>query len=469
MRQTARACAAQPGLRRVLTLPGLVLFGLVYLVPLTVFTTYGLVSLETGGRLPTAYLLTLCAMLFTAQSYAVMGRAFPVAGSAFTFARLTFGASAGFLAGWALLLDYLFLPMINYLVIGIYLGTEFPGVAPWVFVLACIVLVTVLNHVGIASIARVNVVLIAAQAVFIVVFAALALHHLDGIAGPIDLLAPLRGSAAYAARGVDPSVGWGPLFSGAAMLCLSFLGFDAVSTMAEESAHPTRDIPRAVLLVTLGGGLLFIALAYLSHLVLPEPTCLPALDPKCAFGDNGSLDVMNRAGGRLLSVFFVAAYVAGAFGSALTAQASVCRILYCMGRDGLLPGPLAALSARYRTPTAAIGVVSLLSLLAIWIDLGTLTSMISFGALAAFSVVNLAVIKLHVVDRRERRVRDLLRYGLAPLVGCALTAWLWTSLQAQSLVVGLCWLAAGAAYLLVLTRGLRRMPPAIGVEDSVEV
>ena len=115
-------------LRRVLGLPGLVLFGLVYLVPLTVFTTYGIVSLETGGRLPVAYLITLVAMLFTAQSYALMGKALPVAGSAYAYACHTFGERIGFLAGWALLLDYLFLPMINYLVIGIYLSAVFPAI-----------------------------------------------------------------------------------------------------------------------------------------------------------------------------------------------------------------------------------------------------------------------------------------------------------------------------------------------------
>jgi amino acid transporter len=448
----------------VLTLPGLVLFGLVYLVPLTVFTTYGLVSLQTGGRLPVAYCLTLVAMLFTAWSYAVMGKAFPAAGSAFSFATNTFGSSIGFLAGWALLLDYLFLPMINYLVIAIYLNTEFPAVPPWVFIVGCIVLVSVLNVVGMQSIARTNTAVIAAQAIFIVVFIGLSVHHLSGT-GAIDLLAPFTGSKAYSAAGVDPAVGWAPLFAGAAVLCLSFLGFDAVSTMAEEASHPTRDIPRAVMLVTLGGGLLFVLLAYVAHLVLPQPTCLPTLDSTCGFADNASVDVMAKAGGRFLSAFFVAAYSAGAFGSALTSQASVSRILYTMGRDGMLPHVFGGLSARYGTPVLAILIVSALSLLAIWIDLGTLASMISFGALVAFSAVNLSVIKHHVIDQRQRSGHQVLVYGVLPACGCALTAWLWTSLQRQSMVVGLSWLAAGAVYLLIITRGLRRTPPAMALGE----
>jgi len=462
------AVSASPGggLRRVLGLPGLILFGLVYLVPLTVFTTYGLVSLQTGGRLPLAYCLTLAAMLFTAWSYAVMGKVFPTAGSAFSFATNAFGASIGFLAGWALLLDYLFLPMINYLVIGIYVHAEYPGVPAPAVILVCIGLVTVLNVVGVRSIARANTAVIAAQAVFIVVFLALSVRHLAGGAD-IDLWAPFKGNVGYAAAGSDPSVGWAPLFAGAAVLCLSFLGFDAVSTMAEESAHPTRDIPRAVMLVTLGGGVLFVVLAYFSHLDLPQPTCLPALDAACGFADNAAIDVMARTGGRFLSAFFVAAYVAGAFGSALTSQASVSRILYTMGRDGMLPPRFFGhLYARFGTPVPAILVVSALSLLAIRIDLGTLASMISFGALVAFSAVNLSVIKHHVIDEGRRSPAALLLYGALPACGCLLTAWLWTSLQLQSMLVGLGWLGVGAVYLLINTRGLRRVPPGLDLGGS---
>ena len=453
------------GLRRVLGLPGLVLFGLVYLVPLTVFTTYGLVSLETGGRLPAAYLLTLIAMLFTAFSYAVMGRVLPTAGSAYAFASHAFGARLGFLAGWALLLDYLFLPMINYLVIGIYLAAEFPAVPTGIFIGACIALVSVLNVVGITSIHRANAVLIAAQAMFVLTFLACTVRHAAGEPS-LDLLGPLVGSSAYAANGVDPSVGWAPLLSGAAVLCLSFLGFDAVSTLAEEASNPTRDIPRAILWVTLGGGVLFIVLAYGAHLVLPAPTCLPATAPGCTFADDGALEVMRVAGGRFLRSFFVAAFVGGAFGSALTAQASVCRILYAMGREGVLPRRwFGRLVPRFQTPVPAIVTVSVLSLGVLWIDLGTLASMISFGALVAFSVVNLSVIKHHVIDRRQRGPRALLLHGLMPLVGGALTAWLWSSLQRQSLLIGVSWLALGLLYLLILTRGLRRpLPAAMPIE-----
>lgn len=234
-------------LRRVLGLPALVMFGLVYMVPLTVFTTYGIVTQETGGRVPLAYLVTLAAMVFTARSYARMSVAYPVAGSAYTYAQKSFGAPIGFLGGWSLLLDYLFLPMINYLVIGIYLHEAIPAVPAWVFAVVAIAIVTFLNIIGIVSVARANIVIVAVQAIFIVVFVVLSFVSITG-SGSVDLLAPFHGD--------NTATGAVPVFAGAAILCLSFLGFDAVSTLSEEAKDPKRTVPQAIMIATVLSGLL---------------------------------------------------------------------------------------------------------------------------------------------------------------------------------------------------------------------
>lgn len=436
-------------LRRALGLPSLILFGLVYIVPLTVFTTYGIVTETTGGRLPVAYLVTLLAMGFTALSYARMAAAYPVAGSAYTYTQKSFGAPLGFLTGWSLLLDYLFLPMLNYLVIGIYLEAAFPALPAWVFVVVGIGIVTVLNVIGIVSVARANFVIIAVQTVFIATFLVLAVGALSGKA-TVDLAAPFRG---------DGSVtGLGAVFAGAAILCLSFLGFDAVSTLSEEAKHPTRDVPRAIISVTLSAGLIFIALAFLSQLVFPSNAFTDV--------DSGALDVMRTAGGAFLGSFFTAAYVAGALGSALTSQASVARILYAMGRDGILPRSFFGyVSPRFATPIYAILLVSAVSLLAVVIDLATLASIVSFGALVAFSAVNLSVLKHYFIDLGLRRGADLSRHLLLPLIGFILTVWLWTSLSRLTLVVGVCWLGIGVLWLLAVTRGFRRPTPVMEIVE----
>lgn len=155
---------------RVLGLPSLLLFGLAYMVPLTVFTTYGIVTQTTGGHLSAAYVVTLVTMLFTAYSYGRMGAALPVAGSAYAYARKAFGGNVGFMVGWALLLDYLFMPMICYLVIGIYMSQYFPGVPSPVWIVGCIAAVLALNVLGIKLVTKANFALIGVQVVFIVVF-----------------------------------------------------------------------------------------------------------------------------------------------------------------------------------------------------------------------------------------------------------------------------------------------------------
>ncbi|MCF6386691.1 APC family permease [Mycobacterium sp. MBM] len=436
-------------LKRVLGLPSLVLFGLVYMVPLTVFTTYGIVTETTGGRLPLAYVVTLVAMVFTARSYARMATAFPVAGSAYTYTQRTFGAPTGFLAGWALLLDYLFLPMINYLVIGIYLEAAVPALPAWVIIVVTIAIVTVLNVVGIVSVARANALIIAIQTIFIVVFVVLAAASLAG-GGTVDLAAPFTGDGSAG--------GLGPVFAGAAILCLSFLGFDAVSTLSEEAKDAKRNVPRAIMIATVVAGLIFIVLSYVGQLVFPSN--------EFADVDSGSLEVMVAAGGDFLATFFTAAYVAGALGSAITSQASVARILYAMGRDGILPRSLFGhVSARFATPVYAILVVSAVSLLAIVIDLATLASLISFGALVAFSVVNLSVIKHYFVDLRERAGGQIIGNLILPFIGFALTLWLWTSLSVMTLVTGLIWLAVGFAWLLGVTRFFRRPTPTLDLKE----
>ena len=429
-------------LLRVLGTPSLVLFGLVYMVPLTVFTTYGIVTQMTGGRVPVAYLVTLAAMVFTARSYARMAAAYPVAGSAYTYTQKSFGAPIGFLAGWSLLLDYLFLPMLNYLVIGIYMERcaarrAAVGVDPG------------RDRDRDGTQHRRHRLGVVGQ----LLHHRVAVHVHRRVRRDVDRL-DLRirqREPDGAARGDGTVDGFGPVFAGAALLCLSFLGFDAVSTLSEEAKDAKRTVPKAIMIATVLSGLIYFALSYVSQLVFPSNEFDDV--------DSGSLDVMLAAGGQFLNMFFTAAYVAGCVGSALTSQASVSRILFAMGRDGILPRKVFGyVSARFATPVFAILVVSVISLVALWIDLTVLIALVSFGALVAFSAVNLSVIKHYFIDQNERNVLSNL---VLPLIGFGLTVWLWTSLPGSTLEVGLIWLAIGFVWLLGVTRGFQRPTPVL--------
>jgi amino acid transporter len=257
-------------------------------------------------------------------------------------------------------------------------------------------------------------------------------------------------------EGDGTASGFGPVLAGAAILCLSFLGYDAVSTLSEEAKDARRDVPKAIMLATVICGVLFIVLSYASQVVFPSNAFENV--------DTGSVDVMTAAGGAFLSAFFTAAYVAGALGSALTSQASVARIVYAMGRDGVLPRKVFGhVSARFSTPTWAILVISVISLLALVIDLAILASVVSFGALVAFSAVNLTVIKHYFVDAREKNVVNNL---VLPLIGFALTVWLWTSLSAITFIAGAIWVVIGVVLLAVITGGFRRKPPVMDFSED---
>ncbi|MFJ4067264.1 APC family permease [Pseudomonas sp. NPDC089996] len=434
--------------RKSMGMTALVLFGLAYMVPLAVFTTYGLVTQMTKGHLPIAYLLTLAAMLLTAYSYGRMVQAHPYSGSVYTYTRKAFGSHFGFIAGWTLLLDYIFLPLLSYLLIGIYMSEYFPAIHAWVWVAGSIALVTFLNLIGIESITRVNWILVVAQLVFIVVFVALSVRHVNGQAAPVSLLSPFHH------EGFSVPL----IMTGAAVLCLSFLGFDAVSTMAEETSNPTRRIPQAIMAVSVIGGLLFLVVSYCAQLVFPDWASFA--DP-----DSASVDVMRRVGGEMLVTAFTATYVAGCFASAMVSQASVSRVLFAMGRDGALPRVFGQLVTKKRVPATAIMLVSLLSLVALFITLDTVANMISFGALFAFSAVNLAVVKHYLVDQQLRGMRNRLLYGVIPALGFLSTIWLWTSLSSMSFTIGLSWMGVGFICLLGLTRAFRVKLPELQMAE----
>ena len=450
---TTSAIEAPPQkLKRALGLPGLVLFGLTYLAPVTVFTTYGLVTSITENHLPAAYLVALIAMLFTASSYGKMARAFPVAGSAYTYTQQTFGGGLGFLAGWTLMLDYLFLPMVNFMLIGLYANTQLPDVPAWVFLLGALLLTLVLNVVGITLVNRVNIVIVTVSVLLAVVFVALSLNYLGANPSSAGLIEPFL-----------PGGGLGAVFSGAAILALSFLGFDAVSTMSEEARNPRRDIPRAILLTTLIGGAIFIVVAWVGALVFPDWQSFTSVD-------TAGVEVMARVGGQIFTTIFVAVYIVGAFGSGMATQISVTRIIYAMGRDGVLPRILGRLSIRFRTPVVAAVVVSLISCLGFFLALGDVFNMISFGALFAFSIVNLAVVKHFLFPRGGRispaHLRDWITFGVLPLIGFALTIWLWTSLVPSAFAVGLMWMGAGIIVLAIMTRGFTRKAPIMDFSEA---
>lgn len=437
-------------LQRTLTLGPVVLLGLAYMTPIIVLGTFGIMADTTHGTTAGAYLLALVAMLLTARSYAVMAKEFPVAGSAYSYTRRAINAKTGFLVGWAVLLDYLFLPMVIWLFGAVYLNGAFPQVPMAAWILGFIVMTTGINIVGIRLATSVNFIMMLIQLSVLVAFVVLAVHYVLGDASkPLFSLAPLYQS----------QVPHGLLLAGAAIACYSFLGFDAVTTMTEETINPKQVIPRAIMLVTLLGGGIFVLTAYVVQLAHPGY--------QFASTDAAASEIARNIGGDLFVIVFLIGLVIGQFASGLSAQASASRLLYAMGRDGVLPRQwFGQLHPRFRTPVPAILLCGVVALLALVMDVTTSVSFINFGAFLAFSCVNLAVVAQFYLRCRQPSLGDRLRYLLLPGVGMLADLWLLVSLDHKALTLGLVWLGIGMLYLGYLTGGFRRNPPEMDFSEA---
>lgn len=440
-----------PALTRTLRLPSLVLFGLAYLTPLIVLGIFGVIATETGGASASAYLIALIAMLFTANSYGRMARAYPVAGSAYTYVRRTIDGRVGFLVGWAIMLDYLFLPMVIWLIGGSYLQAQFPAVPMPVWILGFIVITSLLNIVGIKVADRANLILMTFQILVIAFFVALSIASVvraDGAAGLIS------GSPF---TGVD--IGFAGIAGGAAIAAYSFLGFDAVTTLTEETIEPRRTVPRAIMLVALIGGGIFVVVSYMTQLVHPGGVFE---NP-----DAAAFEIAQTIGGNVFGAVFLAALVIAQFTSGLAAQAAGSRLLYAMGRDGVIPKRIfGTVNERFHTPVLSILAIALVGLIAIVMDVTTSTSFINFGAFVAFIMVNLAVIVYWARERRAGTTLNPFLYLVAPAVGMIVIAVLLAQLDVNAITLGSIWIGIGVIVLAITTRGFKRQPPEIAVDSA---
>lgn len=437
-------------LQRTLSLGSVVLFGIAYMTPIIVLGTFGILAQSTAGMVPAAYLAALIAMFFTAMSYGRMAAAFPVAGSAYSYVRKAISPKLGFIAGWAVLLDYLFLPMAIWLIGAAYLASAFPSIPQWIWVLAFIGITSAINIIGLKLANGINALLMLVQFLVLIAFVALCVHYIGGDAGtPLWSIKPF----------FNGDMQMPLIMSGAAIACYSFLGFDAVSTLTEETRDPRRTIPRAIMLITLIGGLIFVGVSYFVQIAHPSFQFDSV--------DSAAYEIARNIGGDLFVSIFLIGLIVGQFASGLSAQASGSRLLFAMGRDGVLPKSFfGTLHARFGTPVNSILLCAVVALLALKLDVTTSTSFINFGAFLAFSLVNLSVIFHYWIGGEKKGLRELVLFLVFPFIGLVADLWLMVSLDHLAIYLGLSWLAVGVVYLAVLTGGFRRQPPEMDFQEA---
>ncbi len=340
-------------LKRTLSLADLLVYGLILISPTAPWAVFGFVYNASKGMAPLVYVVGLVAMLFTALSYMTMARAFPVAGSVYAYAARGIGQSVGFLAGWAMLLDYLLLPTLTYVFAAEAVFALAPGVSKPLLIVGLVAGVTTTNLAGVKIAAWLNQAMLWIQLILLAVFAVLAFQGVShGLGG-----AHLSAAPFYRPSLVTPQL----LFGALSLAVLSFLGFDAIATLSEEAKGGPRAVSRATLLSLVLAAGLFIAQTWLASLFVLDKTAFPPGDDTA----NAFLGIAQMLGG---TWFKAAASLGGivisSIACSLVGQAAAARLVYGMARDGRLPRWLSHVHAGRKTPDRAILMITRLTLVA---------------------------------------------------------------------------------------------------------
>lgn len=448
MQGTQRTLEHSGGLVKTLTLMPIVMIGLAYIQPMTLFDTFGIVSQITSGHVPSAYALALLGILFTAFSYGKLVVRFPSAGSAYTYAQRTLSPTIGFMVGWSSLLDYLFMPMINILLAKIYFEAIVPSIPSWIFVVLLTLFMIGCNLRSLKLVAGFNGTIVCIQMGVVAVIIGLISYALIEQGGTPSLwsMKPFW----------DQNAAVVPMMAGAAILCFSFLGFDGLSQLTEETVDAKKTMPKAIFLTALLGGIVFIVASYFLQRYFPDISRFK--DPEAS-----QPEIMLYVAGPVFQSVILVFSSLTVLASGMAAHAGVSRLMYVMGRDGVLPKRFfARLHPTWHTPVFNIVLAGVLCLFAIKMDLVLATALINFGALVAFTFVNVCVIaEFFVREGRHRTFSDVFHYLVLPLCGCASVGVLWIHLETTAMALGLTWAAVGLAYLGFVTKGFHNPVPVL--------
>ena len=454
-------------LQKTLVLWQVIIIGLAYIQPMTLLDTFGMVSRDSVQHVPTSYIIALIAVLLTSLSYGHMIRKFPSSGSAYTYVQKSIHPNAGFMVGWSSLLDYLMSPMVNILLAVIYLNELFPNVNSWVWIIALSLVMVGINLRGVRFVANFNSLIVLAQVLIIGIFTYLIYTKL--LAGENALGQIAEQSAADGLWSLAPfwsaNAEIGALITGATILCFSFTGFDSLSSLAEETKDTKKTLPRAIFLTALISGIIFIISTYFMQLYFPG-------SPEQYFElvDETQPEILMLVGGAFFQSVVLSFAIITVMASGISAHAGVSRLMYVMGRDGVLPKKFFGyISPKSFTPVFNIWLAGVICLTAGFLSLEFVVALISFGALTAFSFVNLSVICSYCFrDGRMKTPKDILNFFVVPLLGFIAIGALWLEVEDTSLKAGVAWAAVGIVYLAWLTKGFRNAAPQHHISDDAE-
>jgi putrescine importer len=455
---SVKSSTTVPQLRRVLTLWDLIFYGMVLIQPIAPVPLFGVVQERSHGYTVDTILIALAAMMITAFSYGRMAALYPSAGSAYTYVGRGLNHHLGFLVGWAMILDYLLLPLINAVWVAETIHGWVHPIPTYALMAVFIGAVTFMNLRGIRASALANKLLLAGMSAVVVAFVVLAvryLFHLDRWAGVFSTL-PFYDPKTFDYRVIRSAV---PLAA------LTYIGFDGVTTLAEDVQNPKRNVLLATVLVCLFTGVLGGMEAYLAQRAWPG---FQFDNVTGAFSD-----ICMRVGGPWLFFAMTVVTILAAAGSALTGGLGAARLLFGMGRDNVLPRAIFGhLHAKRNTPNYNLYIIAILSFgggLILSINghgYENAAELLNFGAFIAFMGTNFATFWLFGVKRVTGRPINLLGDVVLPMFGFVFCGWIWLNLDIAAKIVGGFWLAAGVIYMGFKTNWFREKPVMIDFTEE---
>lgn len=426
-------------LRRTMSLTDVVVYGMIYMVPMAPVAVFGTIHAFGHGMSALVYVVAAVAMVFSAISYREMALRYPIAGSVYSYVRRGLHPFAGFIAGWAILLDYLLLPALLSVFSAIAMTTVVPGVPPWVWIVVFVVAAAAINLAGISVTARMNMLFMIIQLLVLAVF----------VVGAVVKVAQGEASFTLAPLYRPDAFSWGIVFGAIPLAALSFIGFDAISTLNEEAEGGGPAVARATMIVLVAVTFLFVLQVYAAAAFAP-------VDGRFANSDaelNAFYDISGTVLGHWFKVVMtLTSALIAIFANSIASQATSSRLVFSMARDRQLPHLLARVVPTRRVPQNAMLLIAGLSLVIGVVGSAKstlLVTLVTFGALSAYILLHVAVFWHLGVRGTDRRVFSHL---VSPVVGAAALLYALWSADPHAKILGLCWLAVGIVLAVVFAR-----------------
>jgi len=434
-------------LKRALSLKDIVLYGMLFMVIIAPQSIYGEIQLASGGLTPLVYLVGAIAISFTAMGYMHMSNRFPIAGSVYAYVQRGINPHFGFIAGWLILLDYLFVPALLYVMVAAWGVALIPSIPWFAWILIFVIFNTIVNIRGMEMTKGVDWVMFFLEIGILLVFVIVGLKFVLGGGGYGELSA----APFYQPGKIDANF----IASATSIACLSFLGFDGMSTLAEETIRPEKTVGKGILIALIAITVVFLLQTYVAALIQPD---WENINPATGF-----FDAAAAAGGEgLRIVLLVINILAVGVANIMAAQTATARMLYGMGRDGVIPRIFAKIHPKYKTPYVGTIIVGGIScILPLVLTLSQLVRLVNFGALSSFIFLNVAVfIFFFIKEKRRKTFGDIVKFLICPICGVAILLFVFSGFESLTYIIGFSWLAVGIVIGAIKSKGYKEVPEA---------